>query len=77
MPLGTVFKINGDIIADLSTNGQTFTAVFGGRGGVGNTAYVTPTFQRPRVNTEGEQGEDKILEVEMKTIADVGLVRRS
>ena len=76
VPPGTVLK-NGDTgeqIADLVGAGQDFVVARGGRGGKGNYAFRSPTDQAPRRNTEGETGEEFVLEVTLKLIADVGLV---
>lgn len=75
VPVGTVFKHEGDIVADLSSDLQSYTAVRGGDGGVGNTTFASSTHRSPREYTDGEEGENTILELELKTIADIGLVR--
>ena len=62
------------MVADLSINGQKYVAVNGGMGGVGNRGFATPTCQLPRISSEGTEGDDKIFELELKTIADIGLV---
>ncbi|EDV25513.1 uncharacterized protein TRIADDRAFT_24567, partial [Trichoplax adhaerens] len=74
VPLGTVFKEDSEIIADLCKQDELFVACKGGSGGNGNVSFVTPTNRLPREATEGTPGEERLLEAEMQTIADVGLV---
>ena len=77
VPVGTVFKVDGEVIADLSLDGESFTAVRRGKGGKGNTAFATPTKTVPKDYTEGVPGEEQVFELELKTIADIGLVSTS
>lgn len=76
VPLGTVVKdIETDmIIADLNENNMEVTIAFGGRGGRGNTAFKTMNNPAPNYAENGEPGEVKELLVELKLMADVGLV---
>ena len=74
VPLGTSIKENGKIISDLVEEGQSIIVAKGGRGGRGNARFVTSTTQAPRDWEPGEFGEEKTLELELKLIADVGLV---
>lgn len=67
-------KAGGHVIADITTEGQTFVAAQGGMGGLGNAYFKTATERRPKVSTEGAPGEEKVVELELKTIADIGLV---
>jgi len=76
VPLGTVVTDldTGFIIADLSKKDQQEIIAKGGRGGRGNTAFKTQTNTAPEYSEKGEEGEKKNLKVEVKMLADVGLV---
>ena len=76
VPLGTVVTDldTGLIIADLSHKDQEEIIAKGGRGGRGNTAFKTQTNTAPDYSENGEEGEHKTLKVEVKMLADVGLV---
>ena len=76
VPLGTVVTDldTGFIIADLSHKDQEEIIAKGGRGGRGNTAFKTQTNTAPNFSENGEEGEHKTLKVEVKMLADVGLV---
>lgn len=76
VPLGTVVTDldTGMIIADLSHKDQEEIIAKGGRGGRGNTAFKTQTNTAPDYSENGEEGECKTLKVEVKMLADVGLV---
>jgi len=76
VPPGTVVKDfeTGEILADLSELGQTFTVAKGGMGGKGNAHFKTSTHQTPRFAQEGVEGEERWLKMELKLLADVGLV---
>src|SRR5215211_1252958 len=76
VPPGTIIR-NADtreIIAEILEDGQEAIVAKGGRGGKGNTFFATATHQSPREWQPGEEGELKTLELELKLIADVGLV---
>ena len=76
VPVGTVIKdLDEDrIIADLSEDGQEIIVAKGGKGGLGNMLYANAIRQAPRFARAGVPGEEKNLSVELKLIADVGLV---
>jgi GTP-binding protein len=76
LPLGTVVRdaSTGEVLADLTKDRQSERIARGGRGGRGNARFVTPTDRAPRTWEPGGVGEDKEVELELKLIADVGLV---
>ena len=74
VPVGTVVYKNGDLIADLTTDNQETIIAHGGSGGFGNAHFKSSTRQAPRIAEVGEPGEEFEAELELKTMADVGLV---
>ena len=76
VPIGTVLKDNetGKVIADLSEPGQKELVLKGGRGGRGNQHFATSTRQVPRFAEDGEPGQEKEVILELKLLADVGLL---
>src|SRR5690242_364495 len=76
VPVGTMLRdaANGDLLSDMLTDGQEFLAAHGGRGGRGNSAFAKPTNQAPRIAEHGEPGEKRSVRLELKLIADVGLI---
>jgi GTP-binding protein len=75
VPVGTmVYDENHGLIVDLNQNGMRFMVAKGGRGGRGNTTFTTATQQAPKIAERGEPGEKKILRLELKLLADVGIV---
>ncbi len=76
IPPGTVVKDaeSGTVLADLVDMGSTWVAAGGGKGGRGNARFATSTHQAPRRADPGDPGEERWLELELKLIADVGLV---
>jgi len=65
---------SGPLICDLDTPGKRVVIAQGGRGGFGNEHFKSPTNQTPREGTPGEEGEEKFLRLELKLIADLGLL---
>ncbi|NCU38740.1 GTPase ObgE, partial [Candidatus Saccharibacteria bacterium] len=74
VPVGTVVKRDGSIIADLTEHGQRVVVAKGGDGGFGNAHFKSSTRQTPKIAELGEQGEAYQAELELKLLADVGLV---
>jgi GTP-binding protein len=76
VPPGTVVRNHdtGDVLGDVLEHGDTFVVARGGRGGKGNTWFATSVHRSPREWQPGEDGEALTLELELKLIADVGLV---
>lgn len=76
VPLGTVAKDDetGEILFEITHDGEEHIIVKGGRGGLGNTHFKSPTNQTPRYAQPGESGEEGWKVLELKVLADVGLV---
>ena len=76
VPVGTVVRDRetGRIMADMFEDGQTFVVMRGGEGGRGNRKFATSRRQAPSFSQHGVKTEEKEIELELKTIADVGLV---
>ncbi len=76
VPVGSVIKDaeTGMTLADLTVEGQEYVAAKGGKGGLGNPHFASATNRTPRTATKGKQGDEGWLQIELKLIADVGLV---
>jgi GTP-binding protein len=76
VPPGTIVRDvdSGELVAELLIDGEHAIAAKGGRGGKGNAFFTTSTHQTPREFQPGEDGKERTLELELKLIADVGLV---
>ncbi len=75
VPVGTmIWSPENELIADMRESGQTFLVARGGRGGRGNTTFATATQKAPRLAENGEPGETKVFRLELKLLADVGLL---
>ena len=76
VPVGTIVKDieTGEVLADLTTDGQRCVVAGGGIGGRGNARFATSTNRAPRYAQEGEKGEERHIGLELKLLADVGIV---
>lgn len=76
VPVGTVVKDSntGQVIADVTRNEQKVTIAKGGRGGRGNARFATSTNQAPRYTEPGEEGKELVLSLELKLLADAGII---
>ncbi|XP_053337767.1 mitochondrial ribosome-associated GTPase 2 [Clarias gariepinus] len=74
VPIGTVVKEQGKTVADLAHHGQEYVAVHGGGGGKGNRFFLSNENRAPMTTTAGELGEERVLQLELRTMAHAGLV---
>jgi len=76
VPLGTIARDaeTGEVLFEITEDGETKILTAGGRGGLGNWHFKTPTQQTPRFAQPGEQGKEEWMVLELKVLADVGLV---
>jgi len=76
VPVGSIIKDSDSdtVLVDLATDGETFLAAQGGDGGMGNPHFSSGTNRTPRIATNGKNGDEHWLKIELKLIADVGLV---
>ncbi len=76
VPVGTIIKDadTGEVLADLVRDGQRFKCCKGGRGGKGNAFFKSSTHQAPKFAQPGEEGTERNLKLELKLLADVGII---
>ncbi|GAA6070454.1 mitochondrial ribosome-associated GTPase 2 [Tachysurus ichikawai] len=74
VPVGTVVKEQGRTVADLAQHRQEYVAVHGGAGGKGNRFFLSNENRAPMTSTAGETGEERVLQLELRTMAHAGLV---
>ncbi len=75
VPIGTVVRdVEGSFCVDLKTHGQQIIVARGGKGGRGNARFKTPKLQAPRFAERGDPGDEHMLELELKLLADVGFI---
>ena len=76
VPAGTTVYDNdtGEVLADLVNNDEEFIVAHGGRGGKGNKSFATHDMPAPKFSENGEPGEEKTIRMELKVLADVGLI---
>ena len=76
VPLGSVLKDaeSGEVLCELLADGERFLAAQGGQGGKGNVHFATAQNRAPRIATKGSPGEERWLKIELKLIADAGLI---
>ncbi|XP_067856876.1 mitochondrial ribosome-associated GTPase 2 [Heptranchias perlo] len=74
VPLGTVVKEDGKIVVDLSSHGEEYVATYGGLGGKGNRFFLSNENRAPMTATPGEPGQQRVLQLELRTMAHAGMV---
>ncbi len=76
VPVGTIIKDaeTGEVLADIIADGQKYIVANGGEGGRGNARFATSTNRAPRYAQDGKEGEEKWIVLELKLLADVGII---
>jgi GTP-binding protein len=75
VPVGTVVRdVEGNVIADLTHHGEEVVVAHGGLNGRGNARFVSPTRRLPHFAERGEEGEERWIDLELKLLADVGII---
>ncbi|NWR28385.1 MTG2 GTPase, partial [Tachuris rubrigastra] len=74
VPVGTLVKEDGEVVADLAQHGEEYVAAYGGAGGKGNRFFLSNENRSPTLCTPGEPGQERVLHLELKTTAHAGLV---
>jgi GTP-binding protein len=75
VPPGTIIRsLEGEVLADLDAPGKRIAVALGGRGGLGNTHFATSTNRTPRIAQKGEPGQERWVTLELRLIADVGII---
>ncbi|KGG13149.1 MULTISPECIES: Obg family GTPase CgtA [Prochlorococcus] len=76
VPCGTQVKdqVTGIVLGDLTTHGEVLIVAFGGRGGLGNAHFLSNSNRAPEKCTEGKEGEEWLLHLELKLLAEVGII---
>jgi GTP-binding protein len=76
VPVGTIVRDfdTGEVLGDLTEKDETLLVAKGGRGGKGNARFATSTNQAPRIAEPGGEGEERTLQLELKLLADVGII---
>ena len=74
VPLGTLIKCGDEVVGDITKNGQEVVVARGGRGGLGNVHFTTATRQAPHFAQHGEPGEEREIDLDLRTLGQVGFV---
>ena len=74
VPVGTLVSADGELLADLGAPGERVCAARGGQGGLGNQHFATSTNRAPKFAQRGEPGEQRALDLQLKLLADAGIV---
>jgi GTP-binding protein len=74
VPVGTIVYKNGRFVGDLKNEGESVVVCRGGAGGRGNAAFKSSTYQAPHIAEKGHPGENAVVDLELKLIADVGII---